>query len=173
MHPGQRLYDAVVNESETPGPADERPDGSLLAKISTEMVRLQKQFFGRGPERAKSYMVDDLLFIVMRGGVTIAEQTMLESDQEDLVRNFRQQFQNEMGGRLIGMVEDVTGRKVVTYQSQVLFDPDLVVEIFVFNEEAGAEQVRETAEGQLSDRSTGEVLTEEVAGDIAADRDRQ
>ena len=140
----------------------------MLSRISTEMVRLQKQFYGRGPERAKSYMVDDLLFIVMRGGVLPAEQTMLESGQEDLVRNFRQQFENEMGSRITGMVEELTGRKVVNYQSQVVFDPDLVFEIFIFDDLLGGDQVSETARAQLEDRSVGEVKGEDVEGKPAA-----
>lgn len=146
----------------------ERRGESMLARISTEMVRLQKQYYGRGPERAKSYMVDDLLFIVMRGGVLPAEQTMLEADQEDLVRNFRQQFQNEMGSRLVGMVEELTGRKVVNYQSQVVFDPDLIFEIFIFDDHVGENQVAETARAQLEGRSTGEVSGEDVDEDVSA-----
>jgi|SRR5215218_8062851 len=138
------------------------PGESMLSRISTEMVRLQKQYYGRGPERAKSYMLDDLLFIVMRGGVLPAEKTMLESGQEDLVRNFRQQFENEMGARIVGVVEDLTGRKVLNYQSQVVFDPDLVFEIFVFDDRLGEDQVRETARAQLENSSVGEVRTEDV-----------
>jgi hypothetical protein len=51
--------------------------GDVLARLSDDMVRAKKQFFGKGPERAKSYMLDDMLFVVMRGGLTTAEQTML------------------------------------------------------------------------------------------------
>jgi uncharacterized protein YbcI len=148
--------------SEDPEPHAEHGELGTLSRISTEMVRLQKQYFGRGPERAKSYMVDDLLFIVMRGGVTTAERTMLDSDQEDLVRNFRQAFENEMGARLIGMVEEVTGRKVLTYQSQILFDPDVIIEIFIFEEPAALDEVRETAEAQLGKTSAGDVRGEDV-----------
>jgi uncharacterized protein YbcI len=135
---------------------------SMLAQISTEMVRLQKQYYGRGPERAKSYMLDDLLFIVMRGGVLAAEQTMLDSGQEDLVRNFRQEFENEMGRRIIDMVEELTGRRVLNYQSQVVFDPDVVFEIFVFDDRLGRDQVRETAHAQLGDHTVGEVRGADV-----------
>src|SRR5215217_1148924 len=138
------------------------PGESMLSRISTEMVRLQKQYYGRGPERAKSYMLDDLLFIVMRGGVLPAEKTMLESGQEDLVRNFRQQFENEMGARIVGVVEDLTGRKVLNYQSQVVFDPDLVFEIFVFDDRLGTEQVEATARAQVEGRSVGEVMGDDV-----------
>src|SRR4029079_18719509 len=62
------------------GPSAPRPElsgGDLLARLSDDMVRAKKQFFGKGPEQAKSYMFDDLLIVVMRGGLTTAEQTML------------------------------------------------------------------------------------------------
>src|SRR4051794_23030856 len=95
------------------GPPDEPHGGDLLSRISTEMVRAQKKFFGKGPETAKSYMLDDFLMIVMRGSQTQAEATMVDFGQEDLVRNFRQEFENEMTSRLVGMVEELTGRKVL------------------------------------------------------------
>jgi uncharacterized protein YbcI len=102
----------------------------LLSRLSTEMVRAQKKYFGRGPSETKSYMLDDFLLIVMRGSQTQAERTMIEFGQENLVREFRQQFENEMTSRLVDMVEDLTGRNVRGYQSQVLFDPEVVIEIF-------------------------------------------
>jgi len=105
---------------------------SLLAQISNEVVRTIKGSFGKGPVKAKSYLLDDFLLVVMRGGVTVAEQTMLDRGHGDLVRQFRQTYQNEMGTELVPKVELLTGRKVVTYQSQILFDPHIVMEIFFF-----------------------------------------
>lgn len=128
---------------------------SLLRQLSTEMVRMQKQAFGKGPIRSKAYMFDDLLMVVMRDGLTVAEKTMLEFGQADLVRNFRQQFENDMTSRMIEPIERLTGRKVLTYQSQVMFDPDVIVEIFVFDEAGGYEERFATAEGQMDDESRG------------------
>lgn len=105
---------------------------SLMQRISNLMVGMQKEHFGRGPDRTKSYMFDDLLFVVMRGGVTRAEQTMLDFGQEDLVRNFRQQFENEMTKKLVSAIEELTGRAVLTYQCQIMFNPHIVCQIFVF-----------------------------------------
>jgi uncharacterized protein YbcI len=70
---------------------------------------------------------------VRRAGLTPAAPTMLEFGRQDLVREFRQQFENEMTKRIIDMIEELTERKVLTYQSQVMFDPDVVVEMFVFD----------------------------------------
>ena len=109
----------------------------LLSRISTEVVRTLKDSFGKGPLKAKSYMLDDFLIVVMRGGVTVAEQTMLDRDHADLVREFRQTYQNEMGDELVAKIEVLTGRKVLNYQSQILFEPHIVVEMFFFAEKAG------------------------------------
>jgi uncharacterized protein YbcI len=137
----------------------EEKGGSLLAQISNAFVTMQKEYWGIGPIEAKSYMMDDLLLIVMRGGLTRAERTMVDFGQQDLVRSFRQSFENEMTQNLTGMIEELTGRKVLTYQSQILFEPDIVAELFVFDRAAGggAEEIVATAEGQLRERPHGTV----------------
>lgn len=147
--------------------AVEEQGGSLLARISNEFVTMQKEYWGLGPVQAKSYMMDDLLLIVMRGGMTRAERTMLDFGQQDLVRSFRQAFENEMTQILTGKIEHLTGRKVLTYQSQVLFEPDIVAELFVFESaaDAGAREIVATAEGQLRDRPYGEIDETGVAAE--------
>src|SRR5665811_1880774 len=42
------------------------------------MVALLKEFYGRGPSRAKSYYEDDLVVCVLRGGFSRVEQTLLD-----------------------------------------------------------------------------------------------
>lgn len=137
----------------------EEQGGSLLAQISNAFVTMQKEYWGIGPLEAKSYMMDDLLLVVMRGGLTQAERTMLDFGQQDLVRNFRQTFENEMTQNLTGMIEELTGRTVLTYQSQILFDPDVVAELFVFDRApgGGAQEIVATAQGQLRERPHGAV----------------
>jgi uncharacterized protein YbcI len=61
-----------------------------------------------------------------------------------------------MTGRLTGLIEDLTGRKVLTYQWQILFDTDRVVELFVFDDTAAHGACAATAEGQISDGQIGE-----------------
>ena len=144
--------------------------GDLLTQISNQMVHAQKKFFGKGPTSAKSYMLDDMLLIVMRGGFTTAEVTMLQFGQQDLVRQFRQIFENEMTERLHKMIEDLTGRKVLTYQSQILFEPDVVVEMFLFDSEGGKGTVEATAQGQIDSDDTGEATNATDTGPEAPGR---
>ena len=145
----------------------EEAGGALLSRISNEMVRALKKFYGKGPTKAKAYMLDDMLIIVMRGGLTTAEKTMLEFGNEDQVRQFRQLFQHEMTERLTDKMEDLTGRKIVTYQSQIMFDPDVVVEMFVFDSEGSSDAIEATAQGQRQEAEQG-VATDEEALDSPA-----
>lgn len=128
----------------------------MLADISNEMVRIQKRYWGRGAVEAKSYLMDDLLLIVMRGGLTVAEESMLAHGHAREVRAFRQVWQDDMTGILTTMVQERTGRHVVNYQSQVLFDPDVVIEIFMFGDpDSGEPATTATPTPEAPDAAAG------------------
>lgn len=116
--------------------------GEMLASISADLVRLKAHHYGKGPVEAKSYVNDNFLFCVMKGGLTRVEETLLASGDEALVRQVRLRFQEQMHTVFRDAVEKVTGRVVVTYQSQLLLNPDYLVEIFVLGDE---EDLIETA----------------------------
>lgn len=92
-----------------------------------------KDLYGRGPTHAKTYLCDEYVFCVMSGGMTRDEETMIRGGAHDAVRAYRLRFQAVIAPELIRRVEDVLERKVATYHSQVLFDPDRLIEIFVLD----------------------------------------
>jgi uncharacterized protein YbcI len=154
-------------------PGDPERSQGLLGEISTQMVRTMKEYFGTGPTKVKSYMMDDLLFVVMRGGVLKVEETLLQSGEADAVREFRQRFENEMTDRLTYLVEQLTGRKVINYQSQVMFDPHIVVEMFVFEQPADQRERNETAKSIAEpEKGIGEARAEETSGSADAEAPR-
>ena len=71
---------------------------SLLSRISSEIVRVQREYYGKGPERAKSYMLDDFLMVVMRDSVTTSEITMLGFGYQ-LANDGQQSFADERTNR--------------------------------------------------------------------------
>jgi hypothetical protein len=57
-----------------------------------------------------------------------------------------------MADELVAKVELLTGRKVVNYQSQILFEPHIVMEVFFFADGAdGAQPIDPGAAGLLDD----------------------
>jgi uncharacterized protein YbcI len=134
---------------------------SLLSRISTEVVRTFKEYYGKGPTSAKSYMFDDMLFVVMRGGLNAAEKFLLEKQEVDVVRQYRQTFENRMNEILSDKIAKLTGRNVIAFNSQILFDPDISIEIFVFDDRGTEESIDATALGQIAVEAVGEVRGEE------------
>src|SRR5688500_17097430 len=111
------------------------PPGSLRAAIASAMVGLKKRYYGRGPEAAKAFIEDDYIFVVLEGGLTRNEETLLAAGKEDLVRQYRLTFQEVAGPTAIGAIEELSGRKVIGYHSQIVFDPARAFEIFVLEPE--------------------------------------
>jgi uncharacterized protein YbcI len=108
---------------------DRRP--GLRAEISNAMVGLKKEFYGKGPTKAKTYINDNYVFCVLQGGLTRNEETLLAAGQAHLVREFRLRFQEAMADATTEAVERLTGRRVVGYHSQIVFEPEFAFEIFV------------------------------------------
>ena len=125
-----------------PGPGKEPEAPSLQARVSGVVVRTLKDLYGRGPTHAKTYLCDEYMFCVMSGGMSRDEETMIRAGAHDAVRDYRLRFQAVIAPELIRRVEDVLGRKVSSYHSQILFDPDRLVEIFVLDQpsEAGTSE---------------------------------
>jgi uncharacterized protein YbcI len=105
--------------------------GDVRTEISDGIVALLKKFYGRGPERTKTYVHDDLVVCLLRGGFTSVEQTLLEAGRGDEVVRQRLAFQSVMRDRFEHVVEAATGRKVVGFMSGSHQDPDMICEVFV------------------------------------------
>ena len=105
--------------------------GHLLAAISNRIVQIQRDHYGRGPMKAKTYALDDLVVVVMRGsGFTPLEKTILDSGDPERIVAMRHEFQNMMSKRFTDTIEELTGRKVLAFLSQAHVEPDLTLEIF-------------------------------------------
>jgi uncharacterized protein YbcI len=113
-------------------PAERLPKGGeSLAAISTGLVRLHRQYYGKGPTKAKTYMVNDTVMCMLKGGFTTLERTLIEDGKAEDVHEIRRSFQRTMQSQFTNLVEEATDRRVIAYMSQVHTDPDMAVELFV------------------------------------------
>jgi uncharacterized protein YbcI len=91
--------------------------GDVRTAISDGLVALLKDYYGRGPEKTKTYVHDDLVVCLLRGGFTRVEQTLFEGGHGDDVIHQRIAFQNVMRHRFEQVIEHATGRKVIGFMS--------------------------------------------------------
>jgi uncharacterized protein YbcI len=117
----------------TPRNVRSRPQthGDMLTAISDGMVALLKEYYGRGPTRAKSYYEDDLVVCLLRGGFTRVEQTLLDGGRGSSVIQQRMEFQELMRERFEAVIERATGRRVIGFMSGNQQDPDIMCEVFI------------------------------------------
>ena len=101
------------------------------AAISRELVSLHKQFYGRGPVRAKTFLVNDTVLCVLEGGFTVVERTLIEVGRAPAVHDIRTSFQAAMRDQFTEVVESALDRRVRAYMSQVHTDPDVAIELFL------------------------------------------
>jgi uncharacterized protein YbcI len=108
--------------------------GEQMAAVSNAVVQILSECYGRGPTKAKTYAFDNYVFCVTEDILTTVERTLVGNGEEQLVRTVRLTFQEAVKERFTSAVEEVMGRPVVAYHSQVVFHPAMGFEIFVLGE---------------------------------------
>ena len=128
---------------------DGRPTGGELSvAISNGMVRLLRQYTGRGPTKARTTVGRDHVLIMIQDALTSGERTLVDAGYADDVLLTRRRFQEVMRPEATRMVEQLTGRPVVGFMSDNHANPDMGVEVFILEPDS-AQVVLE--EGESTD----------------------
>jgi uncharacterized protein YbcI len=115
----------------SPDDDDHLTTGSRAAAISNLVVRLMSEYTGRGPTKARTYMHDDLVTVLLADTLTKGERSLAREGQEERVLAMRKAFQNVMRADLVEGVEEITGRRVIAFLSDNHIEPDIALEGFV------------------------------------------
>ena len=107
--------------------------GKLLSEITNRIVAFMREHYGRGPIKAKTYVLDNLIVCVLSDGFTAIERTMMEGGEPERVLDMRRDFQRMMKERYSAMIEQLTGRRVLAFLSQAHVEPDLTIEVFLMD----------------------------------------
>jgi uncharacterized protein YbcI len=115
--------------------AEDRHDGGtrgrVSAAISNAIVGLHREYYGRGAKRARTVMGADYIICFMEDVYTPVERTLIDAGKFAAVQETRSAFQDTMREKFSTAVEELSGRKVIGFLSQVHVDPDLSVETFI------------------------------------------
>lgn len=105
--------------------------GRQAAAVSNAITRLHREFQGRGATTTRTVIQGNYVVAFLEDIYTPVERTLLDAGEADAVRENRQRFQSAMRERFVAAVEEIMGRPVVAFMSQVHMEPDLAAEIFV------------------------------------------
>jgi uncharacterized protein YbcI len=111
--------------------------GELASGISNGVVRLLRDYTGRGPTRARTYIMGDLVSVVLEDTLTKGERSLVQDGETTLVMNARKAYQRTMQTDLVALVEQLTGRKVRAFLSDNHIEPDVAIESFLLEDGDG------------------------------------
>lgn len=97
--------------------------GQIEAKISEAIIKFEKEYMGRGPLETKTYIVDDLVLVRLKGVMTQAEHQLATSKENPKGRELIKQVRIELleKGRplLEAVIHLITGRKVISLHTDI------------------------------------------------------
>jgi uncharacterized protein YbcI len=111
--------------------AERAGEGRLAAAISNKVVRVITDYTGRGPTRARAYIQDDLVSVVVQDTLTKGERSLVQDGRAEVVMTMRKAFQDTMRDDLVAGIEELTGRKVLAFFSANHIGPDAALESFL------------------------------------------
>ena len=94
------------------GPEEQLTGGALNAALANEVGRFIAEFTGRGAQKSRAFVDQDVVVCVLEEGATNAERNLVSAGRADLVRLQRDALQRAMGPELIELVERLTRRTV-------------------------------------------------------------
>ena len=94
--------------------------GELEAEFTKAMVKFEKDYLGRGPLEARTYFLQDLVLVRLRGILTPAEDKLAENrDGQVLVKETRRQLFEISRPLIEAMVTDILGCQLVSLHTDM------------------------------------------------------
>lgn len=97
--------------------------GQAEAEISEAVIKFEKEYMGRGPLETKTYILDDLVLVRLKGVLTQAEHQLAKAAENPRGRELIKQVRIELleKGRplLEAVVESIVGRSVKSLHTDI------------------------------------------------------
>lgn len=123
---------------------DRKPESSLYAALSNAIVRLMREYAGRGPTKARTTIRDNVVVVMLEQTLTKGERILVGKGRGENVLALRREYQEAMREESSAKVAQLTGRNVIAMMSANHIDPDLAAEIYVLDGPPGYNHVPPT-----------------------------
>ena len=97
--------------------------GELEAAFTKAIVKFEKDYLGRGPMDARTYLIDDIVLVRLRGVLTPAEEKLSQNNEgKTLVRDARRQLFETSRSMLAEFVSEILQTELVDIYSDISTD---------------------------------------------------
>ena len=94
--------------------------GQMEDEISKALISFEKEHMGRGPVEAKTYIIQDVVMIRLRGVLTPAERQLAKDEAGvQLIKQIRAKLLENSTEILKVLMSDITGCEVVSFHTDI------------------------------------------------------
>lgn len=97
--------------------------GEIEADLSEAIIKFEREYMGRGPEETRTYIIDDLIIVRLRGVLTPAEKQLVKSEGggqgRALIKQVRMELLEKARPLLDVLVHNITGQKVRSLHTDI------------------------------------------------------
>jgi uncharacterized protein YbcI len=94
--------------------------GEFEDEFTKAIIKFEKMTLGRGPKHARTYFIQDMILIRLRGMLTSAETLLAEElEGQELIKETRRQLLEISRPILEQIVQDILGRKVISLHTDM------------------------------------------------------
>jgi uncharacterized protein YbcI len=97
--------------------------GEIEAELSEAIIKFEREYMGRGPEEARTYLIDDLVIVRLRGVLTPAEKQLAKSESagqgRNLIKQVRMELLENARPLLEVLVQNITGQGVRSLHTDI------------------------------------------------------
>ena len=98
----------------------EKTKGQTEAQISEAIIKFEKEYMGRGPTETRTYIIEDMVFVRLKGVLTPAEEQLAKTAEgADLIKRTRVQLLEGARALLEKIVSDTTGCQVKSLHTDI------------------------------------------------------
>jgi uncharacterized protein YbcI len=112
--------------------------GELGEAVARSAVRIYGRYLGRGPTKARAFMRQDTVVVLLSDSMTTGERTLVEHGDTARAAQMRRLLHETMRQDLVAAVEDHTGRAVRALLSDYHPASDLAAHLFLLDGDADA-----------------------------------
>ncbi len=108
----------------------------LEADISSAFIKLQLDLIGKGPQEAKTYIINDMLITRFKEVLTVEEKHLVNhTTGRRLVKQMRTLLREQYSKEYEKIVEEYTGCKVLSSHSDISTKTGERIEVFILEKD--------------------------------------
>jgi len=104
-------------------PRNNKTEGQVEAEISEAIIKFEKEYMGRGPDETKTYIIENMVLVRLKGVLTPAEKQLAKTDDNlkgrALIKQVRIELLEKAKVLLETIIMDILGEKVVTMHTDI------------------------------------------------------